>query len=159
MLMDCSPEDVFDVLADGWSFATWVVGAARIRDVDADWPAPESSIHHSVGAWPALLDDTTTVREVDRPHSLLLKVRAWPAGEGSVRVTCTPQASGTLVTMAEEATDGPTRFIPKPVRDALLHPRNRESLRRLRFLAESRARGHDDTDGAGDVAVTRPPGA
>ena len=27
----CSPEAVFDVLSDGWSYATWVVGAARDR--------------------------------------------------------------------------------------------------------------------------------
>ena len=33
-MMSCTPQDVFDVLSDGWSYATWVVGAARIRDVD-----------------------------------------------------------------------------------------------------------------------------
>ena len=36
--MNCSPEDVFAVLADGWLFPTWVVGASRMRDVDAAWP-------------------------------------------------------------------------------------------------------------------------
>ena len=32
-VLSCSPEDVFDVLADGWLFPTWVVGASRMRNV------------------------------------------------------------------------------------------------------------------------------
>ena len=56
---DCSPAAVFAVLADGWLYPTWVVGASRMRDVDDRWPEPGSRLHHSVGAWPALLDDIT----------------------------------------------------------------------------------------------------
>ena len=37
----------------GWSFATWVVGACRIRSVDPGWPSAGTGIEHSVGAWPA----------------------------------------------------------------------------------------------------------
>src|SRR3712207_7075993 len=29
--LDCTPEDVFSVLADGWLYPSWVVGASRIR--------------------------------------------------------------------------------------------------------------------------------
>ena len=87
----CTPDDVFDVLADGWSFATWVVGAARIRDVSEGWPAEGTQIHHSVGGWPLLIDDTTTVRRSERPRLLELTVRAWPSGEGVVRITCRPE--------------------------------------------------------------------
>ncbi|WP_281727906.1 MULTISPECIES: hypothetical protein [unclassified Rhodococcus (in: high G+C Gram-positive bacteria)] len=35
--------------------------ASHIRAVDSAWPSQGSSIHHSVGLWPAVLDDTTTV--------------------------------------------------------------------------------------------------
>ena len=31
-------EAVWAVLADGWQYATWVVGASRVRAVDAGWP-------------------------------------------------------------------------------------------------------------------------
>ena len=86
-VMHCTPEDVFDVLTDGWSYATWVVGAARIREVDEDWPAVGARIHHSVGAWPVLISDTTVVEEVDAPHRLQLRVKAWPTGEGRVILT------------------------------------------------------------------------
>ena len=136
----CAPDDVFDVLADGWSYATWVVGAARIRDVEPDWPAPGSRIHHSVGVWPLLIHDTTSVESVDRPRSLALKVRAWPTGEGRVRFTCEPDDDGCRVTIEEDATSGPALALLKPVRNVLLGWRNTEALRRLSYLAESRAR-------------------
>jgi hypothetical protein len=156
----CHPEDVFDVLADGWSYATWVVGAARIRDVDSDWPAVGSRIHHSVGAWPLLLSDTTIVEQVDSPRLLQLRVKAWPTGEGRVVIGCEPDGEGgATVTMEEWAVSGPARLIPRPAQDAVLHARNTEALRRLAYLAESRARRHDDSRGDGGVARMRRPGA
>ena len=51
-VMRCTPEDVWNVLADGWLYGLWVVGASRIRGVDRSWPSPDSRIHHSVGSWP-----------------------------------------------------------------------------------------------------------
>ena len=140
-VMSCAPQDVFDVLADGWSYATWVVGAARIREVDAGWPAPGKRIHHSVGMWPVLLSDTTEVEHVDAPHELRLKVRAWPTGEGVVKMTCIPQGDRTEVVMEEQLLSGPVALLPKAVQDLMLHPRNVEALRRLGYLAERRARG------------------
>ena len=90
-MMNCTPQDVFDVLADGWSYANWVVGAARIRDVDPEWPAVGSKIHHSVGLWPLLISDSTEVDHVDPPHQLRLKVRLWPTGSGVVRRSVAPR--------------------------------------------------------------------
>jgi hypothetical protein len=55
---NCSPEQVFVVLHDGWTYPVWVVGASRMRDVDAGWPAPGTKLYHSFGVWPLLLDDT-----------------------------------------------------------------------------------------------------
>lgn len=134
----CTPDDVFGVLADGWSFANWVVGAARIRAVDDGWPEPGSRIHHSVGVWPALISDTSSVLEWNPPHHMTLTVRAWPAGQGKVTLECTPESGGTLVTMSEDVTTGPARLVPGPVRRPFLHVRNLESLRRLAYLAEHR---------------------
>jgi hypothetical protein len=136
-LFRCSPEDIFSVLSDGWSFASWVVGASRIRDVDSTWPAKDSEIHHSVGSWPLLLDDTTSVADIDAPHSLTLRARAWPFGEAHVVLECEPAGEGvTRVTMHEESASGPAKLLPQFLVDPILHARNTEALRRLAYLAE-----------------------
>lgn len=154
----CTPDDVFDILEDGWSYATWVVGAARIRDVEEEWPAPQSRIFHSVGVWPLLISDTTSIEAIDRPHEIVLTVRAWPAGEGKVHIMCEPVGDHeTQVTMWEDASSGPVQLLFKPLRDVLLSMRNVEALRRLAHLAESRARKRDDTNGDGAVAKVQAP--
>jgi hypothetical protein len=139
--MSCSPEDVFAVLEDGWLYGMWVVGSARIRDVDAGWPEPGTKIHHSVGAWPVLISDHSEVERVDAPHLLQLRVKAWPAGEARVILTCTPTEDGTTEVVIEEyPVNGPATMIPKPIENMLLHSRNVEALRRLSYLAEHGAR-------------------
>ncbi len=143
MPASCTPEQVFDVLDDGWSYPLWVVGAARMRDVDDDWPSPGSRLHHSVGVWPLMLDDTTTVIEHERARHIRLKARAWPTGEADVHIQVTPTAAGSVVSISEDASEGPARMIPRPVRAALLRLRNGETLKRLVWLAEGRAGGAD----------------
>ncbi len=140
----CTPQQVFDVLADGWLYASWVVGASRIRDVDPHWPLTGSRIHHSVGAWPVLIDDTTTARAYDPPRLIRLRARAWPAGEAEVVIAALPRPGGCTVTMSEDAVSGPGALIPVPIRHAMIGRRNREALQRLEYLAEGRARPGTD---------------
>ena len=134
--LSCSVARVFEVLSDGWLLGLWVVGASRIRAVDKSWPAAGSTAHHSVGTWPLLIDDTSSVVNVVPDNSLLLRARAWPAGEADVLITLTVLPQGCRVTIAEDAVKGPGRLIPKPLRAAALNWRNTESLRRLAYLAE-----------------------
>lgn len=136
--MSATPEVVWEVLSDGWLYPLFVVGAARMRDVDDSWPTVGARLHHSVGAWPALLDDTTEVLEMDEGSRLLLRARAWPAGSAHVELSLHPSGDATLVTIVEDATAGPALVIPKPVRDIQLRWRNTETLRRLAFLVERR---------------------
>ena len=137
--ISASPDGVFAVLSDGWLYASWVVGAARIRDVDADWPAPGTRIHHSIGAWPLFLHDVSEVVEAEPPRMMLLEVRVRPAGRGHVRFTMREVDGGTEVTMAEEPSEGPVRWLHNRALDALIDARNRETLLRLSWLAEGRA--------------------
>ncbi|KRE62925.1 SRPBCC family protein [Nostocoides sp. Soil756] len=140
-------EAVWDVVRDGWQYATWVVGTSRVRDVDPGWPQPGTRLHHSVGLWPATLSDITVVEEVDPPRRILLTARGWPVGEARVEIEVVadgPQAC--TVSIAEDASHGPGRLVPAPVRQALILPRNRETLLRLALVAEGRyrlARGQD----------------
>ena len=139
-LTSASPQDVWNVLCDGWLYSGWVVGASRMRDVDAQWPAVGAQLHHSVGGWPLLLDDTTSVLEVIPQQRLVLQARTWPAAEARVELELTPRDTGTLLTMAEDVSSGPAKLVPKPLRWAAIKPRNVESLRRLTLLAEGRSR-------------------
>ena len=131
-----SPRRVFAVLADGWSYASWVVGAAHIRDVDDGWPAVGTRVHHQVGPWPLHLKDHTTVRAVEPDRLLELDARAWPLGEARIRLelrAVPPDA--TEVLMVERLTSGPGWLIPDHAQALLLKPRNTEALRRLDDLA------------------------
>ena len=136
--VEATPESVWRVLADGWLYPLWVVGASRIRQVDDTWPEPGSKIHHSVGLWPALIDDDTEVIECLPGSVIALRAKAWPAGEATVKVRLEPHGAGTRVRMQEDATAGPARLVPKPVRAPVVAMRNRESLLRLGWLSERR---------------------
>lgn len=138
-VLRCSPEDVFRVLADGWLYPSWVVGASRMRDVGEDWPEAGSELHHSFGVWPMLIDDKTVVEAYDPPHRMVMRARGWPIGEARVTLDVKRRGDGCVVRIQEEAVAGPGRFIPEPVLDIGLHWRNDETLHRLAYLAEGMA--------------------
>jgi hypothetical protein len=127
--------DVWRVIADGWLYSGWVVGASRIRDVDAEWPRQGAQLHHSVGTWPFVIDDSTRVTAVEPGRSLELVARGWPIGEAKVDVTLEDRGNQCLVTIAEDAIRGPGKLMPKILRDPLISARNRETLRRLELMA------------------------
>lgn len=131
-------EKVWEVLSDGWLYPVWVVGATRMRGVDSDWPQKGSRIHHSVGVWPATIDDHTEVLETDPGRYLRLRAHAWPMGEAEVQMTITAAGENSRVEIAETAVAGPARLIPRPVMHLMIRIRNVESLRRLAFIAEDR---------------------
>jgi uncharacterized protein YndB with AHSA1/START domain len=133
-----TPEQVWEVLADGWLYPLWVVGATRMRDVDDAWPAPGAKLHHSVGTWPLVLDDVTESIECVPGLRLHLHAHGWPMGRADVTVTLQAAGAETEVTIEEQATAGPGALVPRVVQDPMLHWRNVEALRRLAYLAERR---------------------
>ena len=137
--MSATPDEVWAVLADGWLYPLWVVGATRMRAVDATWPATGSVLHHSVGAWPLVLDDTTSVTACETRRRLELRARAWPSGEAAVTIELEAVGARTRVRIMEDAVSGPGRLVPAPLRHLPLAWRNVETLRRLAYLAERRA--------------------
>jgi hypothetical protein len=144
-MLRCEPGDVFGVLEDGWLYPSWVVGASRMRDVDATWPQQGSELHHSFGVWPALIDDATVSLEWDPPRRAVLQARGWPVGEARVTIDVKPKPGGRcLVRIEEEAVAGPGRYVPRPLMDLMLHWRNSETLHRLAYLAEGRAVGTNE---------------
>ncbi|BCW50325.1 SRPBCC family protein [Arthrobacter sp. StoSoilB13] len=135
-LFNTTAADVWNVIADGWLYSGWVVGASRIRAVDDHWPQVGSKLHHSVGAWPLLLNDSTSITAVEPGRSLELLARGWPVGEAKVRITLKDLGGNQCrVSMAEDATRGPGKVVPKVLRDPIITVRNRETLKRLELMA------------------------
>jgi uncharacterized protein YndB with AHSA1/START domain len=137
-VMQATPEQVWKVLADGWLYPLWVVGATRMREVDDAWPARGARLHHSVGTWPLTLDDITEVEDSVPGIRLKLNAHAWPVGRADVTITLGAQGTDTEVVIEEHAVSGPGSLVPRVAQDPLLTWRNVESLRRLAFLAERR---------------------
>jgi len=137
--IECTPDELFAVLSDGWLFPTWVVGASRMRDVDAAWPAVGSALQHSFGVWPALIDDKTTVLEWDPPRRMVIQPSGWPIGEARVTIEVRPHANGCQVRITEKAVKGPGALVPPAILDVGLGIRNIETLRRLAYVAEGKS--------------------
>lgn len=132
-----TPERVFAVLSNGWSYSDWVVGTSHIRDVDPHWPGLGSRLHHKAGPWPVSLWDSSEVLAMDHARRLCLNVRLWPLGEAVVDIRLEPSGpDATRVTMREKFEHGPLQWIQNKINDVVLHQRNVESLRRLSDLAE-----------------------
>ncbi|MFF0813758.1 SRPBCC family protein [Rhodococcus sp. NPDC003318] len=140
-VLDCdraaTPARVWDVLADGWSLPSWVVGASRIRAVEPGRPAVGTCLHHSVGLWPLLLDDVTRVEKSVPEQELVLHARAWPFGVAEVAIRIDTDGDGSTVELLEHAVTAPTRWIPDRIQETAVLPRNRECLRGLVLIAES----------------------
>jgi hypothetical protein len=137
-----SRQRVWDVIADGWTYSQWVVGNSRMRAVDPDWPAPGSTIHHSIGVWPVLLNDDTVVEEATAPERLVLHAKGRPFGGARIIFELSDIPNGCRISMQEFPISGVGKLMPERLSDAVAWPRNNETLRRLSFLAERR----DDRD-------------
>ncbi|MDG4766602.1 SRPBCC family protein [Solwaraspora sp. WMMD406] len=155
-----SPDRVFAVLGDGWTYSDWVVGTVHVRDVDDHWPRPGARLLHNAGPWPLSLADSSTVVSCDPPHELILRAGLWPLGAATVTFRLAPtEANGTRVSIDETFTGGPLGWLTGrppgwmtggplcrvpgcPLRrawttidDLVLQHRNRETLRRLSDIA------------------------
>jgi hypothetical protein len=139
-----SPQQIFAVLADGWTYSDWVVGTVHIRDVDESWPAPGSKLHHKAGPWPLSLKDSSTVESMTPDRELTLLAGLWPLGQARVQIRLEPVGTGaTLVTMEEDFQAGPLLALRNKVNDLVLHRRNAESLSRLSDIATREKAGQD----------------
>jgi uncharacterized protein YndB with AHSA1/START domain len=136
--MDATPEKVFAVLSDPRSFARWVVGSKEVRRADPDWPAAGTAFDHKVGIWPFSLSDHSEVLEATPPTLLKLLVKARPFSKAYVTLHLRAHAKGTRAEMDEVAADARSMLLFNPLTDPLIRVRNRESLRRLKALAEGR---------------------
>jgi hypothetical protein len=86
-----------------------------------------------------VIDDTSEVVEIQPDQRIVLEARGWPVGTARVEITVQPDGNGSLVSIVEDVSGGPGLLVPQPVRVAAMDMRNKETLRRLAYLAEGRA--------------------
>jgi hypothetical protein len=147
-LINAPPERIFAVLADGWTYSDWVVGTAHIRDVDPDWPAPGTALHHKAGPWPFSVRDTTVALDCHAPHLLVVAPKLWPLGAAKVRFELVPLGPWTTrVSITETLDEGRLRFVRNVLENVALRWRNKESLRRLGDLATHRVPARTEQPG------------
>jgi hypothetical protein len=133
-----SRKQVWDVVADGWTYSQWVVGNTRMRAVTPDWPAPGSKIHHTIGVWPVVVNDETIVESCTPLEELVLFARVRPFGGARITLRLADIHNGSRIEMAEVPVGGPLNWVPRRLSLLLVYPRNRECVERLAALAERR---------------------
>lgn len=141
ILVDRPPEEVWAVLADGYSYVDWVVGTGQIRDVDEMWPEVGSSIHFTVGRPPLTIHDRTTVQLADPGRRLEMEAHAPPLGTARVVVELVPWGGRTVVVLDEHPLTGIGARLHSAFMEVLLHQRNRRMLRNLGRVVAERAPG------------------
>ena len=133
---DTTPEAIWAYIGDATTYPDWVVGSAEARKVDADYPKPGATMHHTQGVPKVGLKDTSTVVSADPPRELELEVRIRPFAVNGVRFILAPENGRTHVTMLEWPKSGPVARLLGPLMVPALKLRNAETLRRLKNLSE-----------------------
>lgn len=131
VLIPRSVEEVWSVLADGWSYAQWVVGTQEVHDVEAGWPQVGTSLHYSVGAGRATIRDATTVRIMEPQRRLELEARAGRLGNARISIEILPWGADAVVVIDEHPLTGPGARWHNMLVDGALRFRNKRMLRNL----------------------------
>ena len=132
-------QQVWDVIADGWTYSQWVVGNSRMRAVDPLWPQVGSTIEHSIGVWPLVINDITEVQNCLPREELVLLAKTRPFGKARITLRLADtDDGGCRIEMAEVPVGIPMGWVPDRLALAAAIPRNRECTWRLAALAERR---------------------
>ncbi|OBA58511.1 hypothetical protein A5647_20665 [Mycobacterium sp. 1100029.7] len=132
-----SRQQIWDAMANGWTYTQWVVGNSRTRAVDSNWPEPGSSIRHSVGVWPLVINDRTVVESCTPGKELILRAHVGIFGAARITMRLSDiEGGGCRIDMIEVPAEGPIKILPDRLVLAAVYPRNRECLLRLTALAE-----------------------
>lgn len=130
-LIKSPPERVWQVLADGATYARWVVGTQRILEIDDAWPDVGASLRFQVGLGPLHLRDSCTVRICEPGRRLELEAKAESFGTARIAFSLIPWSEHTLVLLDEHPLLGLGARFQGPPSELLLHLRNRRILGNL----------------------------
>ncbi|HEY1634374.1 MAG TPA: SRPBCC family protein [Acidimicrobiales bacterium] len=140
VLIPHEPDAVWSVLADGYSYAEWVVGTKEIHSVDQYWPEVGSSLRFTAGLGRLSITDFTTSRLCVPGDRLELEARALPYGSVRISIEILPWGGESVVIIDEHPLRGPTPLLENPLVEFGLTIRNRQMLRKLARAVENRQR-------------------
>jgi hypothetical protein len=140
VLIPYEPDAVWSVLADGYSYAEWVVGTKEIHSVDRYWPEVGSSLRFTAGLGRLSITDFTTSRLCVPGGRLELEARALPYGSVRISIEILPWGEESVVIIDEHPLRGPTPLLENPLVEFGLTIRNRQMLRKLARAVENRQR-------------------
>ncbi len=143
VLVNATPEQVWAVLADGWSYDQWVVGTTDIRSVDPGFPAEGTSLAYTAGWSPLRMKDRTTVRIAEPLRRLELEANTRLVGTARISVEVLAWGEKSVVVIDEHPLSGLGWFLHNPLSEMVLSLRNRLMAHSLAQLVESRARSSD----------------
>ena len=98
--------DVYRVIVDPSTSPDWLLGAQKIRRIDAAWPQVGSSFHHTVGAGPLRISDHSAVLEAQAPEMLRLEAHIGVFGSAQVTFRLTEHDGMTEVELSEVPSGG-----------------------------------------------------
>lgn len=133
-----SPEQIWNVLSDGWAYREWVMGTQAIKAVDDGWPAAGTSIRYAVGVGPLSMTDRTTVRISEPCRELQLEAHAGWIGTARIAIQILPWGEHSVVIFDEHPLSGRGARLHNMAIDGLLRLRNRWMLDKLAELVERR---------------------
>lgn len=137
VLVAATQDDVWEVLADGHSYAEWVVGTREVSSVDPEWPQEGARLSYMAGIGPFKLQDQSIVRLCDPPARLELEARLRVLA-ARVSIEVKPWGHDALVIVDEHSLRGSSLLLENPIVEFLLSLRNRRMLRHLAVVVEGR---------------------
>lgn len=130
IIVRAHPKDVWEVLADPYSYDQWVMGTKRIVYADSDWPAPGSAFDYEAGLGPLGFRGQTVVREAEEPSRLEMEADAKLLA-ARVAISVKPWGDDSLVVLEERWIRGSYLLLENPVVDLALNIRNRVMVKHL----------------------------
>ena len=117
-----------------------LVGNSRMRAVDPSWPSPGGTIHHSIGVWPALLNDETVAVACEPLQELVLIAKGRPSGLLANHAAAQCIVNGCRIEMSEVPVSRPLKWLPRWAAGRSMASKSRCTWR-LAALAERRKPG------------------
>ncbi|GAA3310297.1 SRPBCC family protein [Streptomyces cinereospinus] len=129
------------VLADGATYARWVVGPSAVEPVRGQWPQTGAAIRYEIPVGPLRLSNETVVRRCDEGEALELEAHAGPLGTARIAIELRPWGEHCLVLVDEHPLQGAGGLLHNAGFEVLIQLRHRAMLSCLAQLCEAAARG------------------